>query len=358
MKRRWLRLGVVALGGLILAVGCGRKSVPLPPVVRKAEQTRDLAVYQEGEEAVLRFSYPSLTTAGGPLPDLQRVEVWRLALAPAQEPKGTSDRDRKVRVQLLNAQGEKIAVLGEAELDAATRGPTLVFRDDLAAWYAVNKDKMPLVLWYAVRSVCCGDRPSEFSNIARLEPQVPPPPPTNLSGEATLDAIILRWTPVEGTGTLVERAAPDGTWQRVTATPLTDSSWRDTGARQGETWRYRLRAAHSTAAGSLVVGAPSPEVTVPYPDVYPPAAPANVVCLPEGGLVRLRWDAVPGAAGYRVYRQRAGGGWVHLAEEERGLELTDRDAPAGTVTYAVKAVDAAGNESDAASCTAVVAPAP
>ena len=84
---------------------CGRKAPPLPPQIRVAEQTRDLSVLQKEKLAVLEWSYPSSTTAGGALDDVERIEVWRAALPLAQEPHGTSQRDRATKIQLLEARG-------------------------------------------------------------------------------------------------------------------------------------------------------------------------------------------------------------------------------------------------------------
>ena len=79
------------------AVGCGKKADPQPPLVRRADTTRDLAAYQDANEVVLDWGYPSMTTAGGPLPDPengtipvprndQLVEIAQVAHVLAQHP--------------------------------------------------------------------------------------------------------------------------------------------------------------------------------------------------------------------------------------------------------------------------------
>ncbi len=341
------------LAVMLLGLSCGREAPPQPPVIRVAERTRDLAAHQEGTEAVLTWTYPSATTAGGALPDLEVIEVWRLSVAPAQEPSAGGPRQRQLALQLLERQGERIARLKREDLERFTRGPKLFYRDDLLEWYRANADRMPLVLWYAVRTRCCGGRYSEFSNIARLVPESPPEAPTWAGFEASAHGITLHWA---GEGAvLVERRGPDGEWRRLTPEPVSGGSWEDTGAAQGATWSYRLRAVRGSGAAA-VVGEAGEVLKVAYPDVYPPEAPASLVCLPEPGQVQLRWEASPGAAFYRVFRKSArGGGWARLAWQLRGgTSFVDRDPPPGQQTYAVKAVDTAGNESEAAICETTV----
>ncbi len=337
----------------LLGWSCGREAPPQPPVIRVAERTRDLAAHQEGTEAVLTWSYPSATTAGGSLPDLEVIEVWRLAVAPAQEPRAGGPRQRQLALRLMEQQGERIARLKRDQLERFTRGPTLFYRDDLLGWYRANAHRMPLVLWYAVRTRCCGGRYSEFSNIARLVPAAPPEAPAWAGFEVNAGGITLHWA--GEAAVLVERRAPGGTWRRLTPDPVKGGSWEDTGASQGKTWSYRLRAVRGSGA-TTVVGEPGPVLEVAYPDVYPPEAPGSLVCLPEPGLVRLRWEPSRDAVFYRVFRRSAGrGGWARLAWQLRGgTSFVDRNPPAGPQTYAVKAVDAAGNESEAATCETTV----
>ncbi len=357
MDRRPLVL-LLLLPVLAGAVSCGRKGNPLPPVVRVADRTRDLAVVQENGQAVLTWSYPSMTRDGGPLPDLEAVEVWRAVLPRAQEPQARGARKRTLEAQILEGKGERIAVLDTEVLERATRGPTLVFRDDLAALPRVEEDQGPVVIWYAVRSICCRGRVSEFSNVARLVPQEPPAPPGDLHAETAPDAIVLSWTPAGDLPVLVERAPVEGAWRRIVAEPVAAPPWRDTTARQGTTWRYRLRSV-ATAGGTRIIGEPTPVLEVAYPDIYPPDAPGELVCLPEEGSVRLRWEAASGAASYSILRKTGvDGAWTILVEGVTDLTYHDREAPAGALTYAVRAVDAAGNGSEPARCETVMGRAP
>jgi hypothetical protein len=350
----------VVVAGALLSAGCGRKDAPLPPVIRVAETTRDLAVVQEGSEAVLTWSWPALTTAGGPLPDVEQVEIWRARIPAGQEPQGTSPRDDDVRIQLLQAKGERVQILEGEQLDDRTRGATLLWRDDLSPFLAeMGGEGVPgSVLWYGVRTVCCGGRRSRFSNIARLVPGAAPSPPEGLRGEPGPDGITLSWEPTEEVAVAVERSEDGQQWRQVSAAPVTASTWTDGSAGLGGTWSYRLRAVRVLEGGAVVRGPAGETVTVPYPDVYPPARPDDLACLPEEGRVRLRWPAVDGAAGYRVSRRGPGEEWRDLASLQSETSFTDEEPGTGTVVYAVRSVDDSGNASEEATCTTVVAATP
>ena len=43
--------------------------------------------------------------------------------------------------------------------------------------------------------------------------------------------------------------------------------------------------------------------------------------------------------------------WIHLIDDGREPQFADTQPPAGEVEYAVKVVDAVGNESDPVYCT-------
>ena len=354
LGRRGLRhatTGAAAL--LVLLVGCGVKRPPLPPVLRVADPTRDLRVFQEGSEAVLSWTYPASTSAGEPLPDLEAVEVWRLTVALAEAlPPAETARDRDLNRQLMLGSGERVAVLDDNALDAATQGSELRWRDDLSAWRREQPDEERQMVWYAVRSICCRGRESELSNIARLVPEPPPPPPGDLELEPGAAGIRLRWQPEAELPVLVERS-PDGTdWRRLGDQPRSGGQWLDGGAEQGRSWSYRLRSVAEGEGGVRIVGEPGPPAEVAHPDIYPPPPPGDLVCLPEGERVRLRWQPVADAARYVVARAVAGGDEAVLAAELAATHFDDEAPPTGSLTYRVAAVDAAGNRSEPATCQA------
>jgi hypothetical protein len=355
---------ILLLIALLLAIpllpGCGKEGPPLPPEIRIAERTGDLTAYQEGEVAVLRWSYPSMTTAGKTLAGVEAIEVWRATLPKGQEPPPPmTPQDRALQRQLLEAQGEIVQRLEPPEIEAATRGAFLVYRDDLEHWrQEVVVDPETAVVWYGVRTICCRKRESELSNVARLLPTRPPDPPIGVELAAGAQGIDARWEPVPGISVLVERS-PDGTlWTSVTEQAVTGGEWRDDQADQGRAWSYRLRSVASLEGGGQVVGDPSEPVRIEHPDTYPPPIPEEVVCLPEGETVRVRWRLVPGAANYEVARRFGGNPLEVLASDQTSVEFTDLEPPLGNTTYLVVARDAVGNTSDSAECSVVMGAAP
>lgn len=354
------RVGVMLflLAGFAAETGCGRKAPPRPPELRVADTIRDLQVVQDQLIARLQWSYPQMTTAGGPLPDLESIEVWRAEIPLAQEPPaGTTVKDRKDRWNLLEGRGEIISRLEGNDLDLATHGPSLRFEDDLDRWLPVAAEEEigNTVVWYAVRSVCCRGRLSEFSNIARLIPKSVSPAPEGLEVVAERDGPHLQWTPVEGGRVQVERSDDEKKWEVVSSSPVTEGMWIDNGAAQEKTWFYRLRSVDLGAGGVVLrMGVPGPSVRLDFPDLYPPDLPADLVCLPEGGRVRLRWQAAGGATGYTVERKTDATEAVVLAAAIAEVSFLDETPPSGKVTYIIHAVDDAGNSSPSTHCRTIV----
>ena len=298
----------------IVLVGCGKEGLPLPPEIRVAERTTDLTAFQEGDEAVLRWSYPAMTTSGQNLTDIEEIQVWRAALPP---------RPGTACTGLAAGPTDAAAAPGGPGRDAegawtgrnrncTTRGSAILLRDDLRA-VAADRGETPelFVLWYGVRTVCCRHRESELSNVVRLEPQAPPDPPIDLGLEAGADGIAVRWTPAADTKTLIERSADGAVWTAVTDEPVDGENWRDENAHPG-TGLELSSAFGDRASGAAIwwVGKPSQPARIDHPDTYPPGAPSDVVCLPEGTQVRVRWQAVASAGGLQRVpstRRRIGG---------------------------------------------------
>ncbi|MGH3071233.1 MAG: alpha-amylase family glycosyl hydrolase [Gaiellaceae bacterium] len=106
----------------------------------------------------------------------------------------------------------------------------------------------------------------------------------------------------------------------------------------------------SVAGGTLTLGPLSGAVLFESGDFAPPAAPAGLAAVEGSAQVALSWGAVGDAAGYDVYRSPlSGGGFVKLnAAPVAGTSYVDATAEnAHTYYYVVRALDAAGNASDA-----------
>lgn len=333
-----------ALVFLLLALAaCGRKGPPLPPLREVPETTTDLTVVQEEAEVVLRWSYPALTRSGKPLHDLEAVEVWRAEVPPGQEKSLEGPQGVELKRQLILGRGRQAARLSGRALEAATRGAKLEYREAAAP---PSGQAAPTFL-YAVRSRRAKGGVSDFSNVVSFQVQVPPPPPSNLRAQPLAEGVALGWDGSARAVFRVERRGGEGQWT-ILAEGLASHSFLDTGARQGSRYAYRVRT-----TVDRVTGPPTPEVEVDYRDLFPPSAPANLVCLPEPGRVTLRWDE-PAEAGvrFKVFRRVGEGPWQRLHDAWGEPAFVDENPPRGELTYAVKAFDAAGNESAEATCTA------
>jgi fibronectin type 3 domain-containing protein len=121
--------------------------------------------------------------------------------------------------------------------------------------------------------------------------------------------------------------------------------------------RSAAAAATSVSGGSVSVSVPALSGVVlatGVVDLTPPAAPTGLVASASSGAVALSWNAVAGATGYAVYRSPVTGGGYANVGSSSGTSFTDGGLPNGTrVYYVVKALDAAGNESEASNEVAV-----
>jgi hypothetical protein len=378
VEGRYERFALFVLSLLIVfSAGCGKKGDPQAPLPRGARAVSDLAVLQEGAEAVLSFSYPDRLLTGQPLTDLEAIEIYRVvnpspaltAGKPATSAGGGPKTDeapgsvaRKAAAAARLAQeaflhdAVRVFELPMAALAQHTRGATVVYRDALAA--LIKAGKLPSSLAYAVISVRRTGEKSPLSNIAALSPAVPPGPPVILAVTPEEGRVCLEWLPpatdmlgqsVEAGGYfLYRRILPEEEYETpVNPKPVAGTAYVDTAAPYGKLV-YTLRA--TLPDKPKVEGAPADEAGLDYRDVFPPAAPARLDALPEAGLVRLVWDPVPAPdlAGYIVFRAEGSGQPERLnAEPTKDSFTTDSSAkPGARYRYTVRAVDKAGNVSE------------
>jgi hypothetical protein len=349
----------------------------MPPLPRGANAVSDLAVEQEGAEAVLTFTYPDRLMNGEPLRDVASIEIYRVpdpspAIAPARPPAargpappgdeapGSAARREATNVRLAEEsfyrEAKHVDSLPVAAIAERTRGATVVYRDPL--YPLLSSGKPPVTLAYAVVTVRRGGERSPLSNIVKISPDVPPGPPVITSVAAEEGRICIEWIaptldllgrPAEVGGYRVyRRTLPDEEYgDPLNAEPIAGTNFVDTTAPFGGSHVYTVRA--TLAAKPKVEGLPATEAGVAYRDVFPPPAPGRVDALSEGNTVRLVWEPVPVAdlAGYVVFRAEGDAAPVRVTEKPVS-ETFYTDAavqPRRRYRYTVVAVDTAGNAS-------------
>lgn len=191
--------------------------------------------------------------------------------------------------------------------------------------------------------------------------EVLPGAPMATRAEADDHAITVRWSYPEYAGAAtdfvhgfhVERAGPDGDFERVTRTAVVRGEpeslrWRDEEVFAGVTYRYRIRAIDM--AGRL--SEPGEEVEIAPAGVVRVSMPEHLVAEPGDGEVTLSWriSPEPSVIGYWVERsEQLEGPFERIVEERVPAEapaLRDRTVRGGTqYFYRVIAVDASGAES-------------
>lgn len=381
-----MRCRLIALSFLILLTACGKKGSPAPPVPVVPMATNDLVVTQRGTTVLLTWTYPSTTVAGRPLQDqLRRIVVYRFreelpASLAGKDPAvvAAGDYDPTVAPEILlfsrvpaitPQQFEKLRErqqeLGRTVLAERTQGSRVVF--EIPAEFR-TPDGRPLRFSYAVVAETESGR-SQTSNMVSIVTVEPPLPPQDVKITTSRDGIELKWVPpttgaAGGSdpkiiGYLVYRhdgADPESARRPITATPLKETSFKDTPS-------YGRQVYAVTALANI--GPPriesnlSETVSSEFRDLLPPPVPAGVVALPEDAVIQVVWESVDSAelAGYNVYR---------VAGRERSkltakpvLETVIRDTGVKrgvTYIYEVTSVDRQGNESEPGRTSDVIIP--
>jgi hypothetical protein len=372
-------LGVLAS---LVVLACGKKGDPQPPLPRGPRAVSDLAIEQEGDDAVLTFSFPDRLLTGAPLTDLEAIEIYRVVKPPpeltAPRPAGGSSgptstgaagavhlpgagqRREATNVRLAEEafyrQAQRVASLSLPAIADATRGASVEYRDSLLPLFSAERKADPLA--YAVVSVRRGGERSPLSNIVTIAPDVAPEAPVLLPAIPEEGRVCLEWLPpekdvlgrpVELAGYRVYRRplSQEEYEQPLNTKPVLGTSYVDTGAPYGVPLAYTVRAV--LAKNPKVEGLPAEELPVLCRDVFPPPPPARVDALSEGSLVRLLWDPVDASdlAGYLVFRAEGDGPPERLTKDPiTDPFFNDETArPGKRYRYTVKSVDRAGNES-------------
>jgi fibronectin type 3 domain-containing protein len=322
---------------------------------------RDLAARQQGSRVVLTFTLPQRRTDGETLAGPPDIEIYR-GFAP-----------RSVATPAPPAQ--LTLTIPAALVDTYLTEGLVRFEDPLKPedLSAHRNDH-----WvYAVRTRVTPRHSSAASNVAVVRVLPAPSVVQGVTATVTETAIELRWQPVENAiGYRVHRAeyeavVPETAQSKQRAAVLLAAPpttvYRDTQFQFDRRYGYTVRAVAQMDAESIESD-PSDEVTVDVQDVFPPAAPQNLVVIPvpatadAPAAMDLSWSISPeeDLAGYHVFRSEQQGTREQRLTRDILLAPSFRDTsvtPDRRYTYWVTAVDRKGNESTRSASVSETAPA-
>ncbi len=198
---------------------------------------------------------------------------------------------------------------------------------------------------YYYRVKACNDAGlSPYSNVVsgKVKSVTPKPsaPVVKIGHSATSGKPMLTWNAVSGaTSYKVYRAtSQNGTYSLLGT--VTTTSYINTGAKDGVTYYYKVKAVNSAgeSAYSNTVSGQSKSVTP-----KPSAPVVKIGHSATSGKPMLTWNAVDGAASYRVYRATTKNGAYTVINTTKALTYTNVGAALGTTYYyKVEALNAAG----------------
>jgi hypothetical protein len=326
---------------LTLATSCASPGDPTPrrsPIIPQAVQ--DLAVSQQGDHVVLRFTLPDQSVRNEPLLAPPAIEVYRGAVENERQ------AAEKVPTRLV------YTIPGEM-LSSYTENGQIIYRDRIDPQELARAASTISERVYVVRTRVERNRASAESNRVRLGFRPPPAPVAMVrarlvpsSTQPSSIAVLLEWPGHDNSIYYVHRAevAPDGaiasptstsqvTIQTAlvkiaevrTSTSTNDSfaQYQDNTVELGRRYLYVIRSVVEFAGPSFVESADAPPTLITVAETVPPAAPLDLeaVVVPATGTepayVTLSW-AISGdttVAGYSVFRSQPGGRWANLNED-------------------------------------------
>ena len=269
------------------------------------------------------------------------------------EPAGLGPLDTTAPTTALSAPNDGDTVSGQVALTATADDDTAIARVSFLVDGSVVGNTTTAPYTFSWNSTTVADGPhtvqsraydtsgnsteSEPISIATLNADTTPPsaPSGLLATATTATSVGLTWTAAtDGVGVTKYLVYRDGTQVGTSQS----TSYSDTGLTQLTAYTYTVYA--TDAAGN--VGPASDPSTAKTPDGTPPTAPGSLTATAASSTqVNLTWTAATDNVGVTGYVLSRGGVQINTLT---GLTFADSGLTAGTsYTYAIAAVDAAGN---------------
>ncbi len=150
------------------------------------------------------------------------------------------------------------------------------------------------------------------------------------SATAATNGVTVKWAKVSGAKVYrVYRKTGNGEWELLAKVSGSASSFKDKTAKSGKVYTYTVRAQNGSTKGAYETEG----VKIKFL-----ATPKLASAKASSKGITVKFGAVSGASGYRVYRKTANGSW-QLLTTTKSTSYTDKTAKKGvTYTYTVRAV--------------------
>jgi hypothetical protein len=386
-----------------ISISCGQKGPPLPPIVR-TPVAPVIEANRRGATIDLALSVPSANVDGSRPANLTRIDIYavnasalkmtdaeimkygtKVASVPVKSPR-TADDTAEQNEPAENVEPPVGEGLDQGSTSAITEAITASLLESQPAEdrrkrrsgrdgrdsTIVDAD-VPLLgppgimqtRTYIGVGIDRNGRPGQFSKRVSVPLQLPPAPPPPIAITYDEKKIVITWKPIDpqapSENVLPSRSFgplwPEVTYnlydaaaaQPLNSKPVREYGYEDTRMTWGTERCYLVRAVE-VVANLPIESEPTGPTCKMLVDTFPPAAPKGLNAVATEGAINLIWEAnnEPDLAGYYVLRAVGSEPLQRITSQpiadaaffdnvQRGLRFT----------YAVQAVDKAGNESRA-----------
>lgn len=166
--------------------------------------------------------------------------------------------------------------------------------------------------------------------------------PTLVKASTDGSKVVVQWNKVSGSAGYRVYRKTTGNWEAIKNVGDVNS-YTDTNVSNGVTYTYTIRCLNKS--GQLISSYDRNGISVTVSGSSKSgtlSTPVLVSASAEGSWIRVRWNAVSGAAGYRIYRKSTGN-WQAIADIGSTSSYLDNGVSAGsTYTYTVRCLNKSG----------------